>query len=65
MHLIKNLGEFNFQDREYIVKIDFSKESYMPGDIVRAKVDIKRLYGQPLPDSNYIKFQALVRLVKG
>jgi uncharacterized protein YfaS (alpha-2-macroglobulin family) len=45
----------SYQDREYIVNVDFSKESYMPGDIVRAKVHIKRLDGQPLPDSNKIK----------
>lgn len=51
----------SYQDRQYIVNVDFSKESYIPGDIVRAKVFIKRLDGQPLPDSNQIKCKALVR----
>ena len=53
----------SYQDRQYIVNIDFSKESYTPGDIVRAKVLIKRLDGQPLPESNQIKCKALVRVV--
>ena len=28
----------SYQDKQYMVNVDFSKESYTPGDIVRAKV---------------------------
>jgi exosome complex RNA-binding protein Csl4 len=35
-----------------MVTVDFPKESYSPGDIVRAKVLFKRLDGLPLMNSN-------------
>ncbi len=44
----------SYQDRKYIVSIDFNKETYTPGDIVRARVLIKRLDKQPLPNSNQL-----------